>query len=72
MMAATEGKSSLLAKFADDYFTKATLSKALGTSKRNLERLHQLRQGPPRIKIGKLVLFRREAVDEWLAKNERK
>lgn len=46
------------------------LAAALGTSIRTLQRWHRLRQGPPRIVIGKRVLYRIEAVRDWLASRE--
>jgi predicted DNA-binding transcriptional regulator AlpA len=42
----------------------------LGISPRTLARLEVQRVGPPRIKVGKKVLYRREAVLQWLASKE--
>ena len=42
----------------------------LGISDRTLSRWHLQRVGPPRIKIGGRVLYRREALLDWLIKNE--
>lgn len=43
---------------------------ALGVSCRTLSRWHALRVGPPRCKVGRTVLYRKDAVEKWLAKHE--
>ena len=55
-------EATLLAK----YMTPTQCAAELGIDKRTLERWHRLREAPPRTKIGKRVLYRREAVAEWL------
>ncbi|WP_281709118.1 helix-turn-helix domain-containing protein [Phaeobacter italicus] len=50
--------------------TPTEAAKLLGVSTRTLSRWHALRVGPARCKIGRKVLYRREAVDAWLAQNE--
>lgn len=57
---------SLLSK----YMTPAECAAELGINARTLERWHRLHQAPPRTKIGKKVLYRREAVTEWLRERE--
>lgn len=47
-----------------------TVAELLGVSRRTLSRWHALRVGPPRCKIGRTVLYRKDAVDQWLAKHE--
>lgn len=42
----------------------------LGVSPRTLSRWHALRVGPARCKIGRKVLYRREALNNWLAQYE--
>ncbi|GGD19440.1 helix-turn-helix transcriptional regulator [Sinisalibacter lacisalsi] len=42
----------------------------LGVSLRTLNRWHARRVGPARCKVGRTVLYRKEAVDAWLARNE--
>ncbi|MDA7423064.1 helix-turn-helix domain-containing protein [Tritonibacter multivorans] len=50
--------------------TPLETAKLLGVSTRTLSRWHTLRVGPARCKIGRKVLYRREAVNVWLAQNE--
>ena len=50
--------------------TRRDLSATLGVSERTLDRWHALRVGPPRIKMGQRVLYRREALEKWLLAHE--
>lgn len=50
--------------------TPTEAAELLGVSTRTLSRWHALRVGPARCKIGRKVLYRREAVNVWLAQNE--
>ena len=53
-----------------DYLTKEELARELGRSTRTIDRWHTRRLGPRRTKLaGKLVLFKKSAVAEWLAAN---
>jgi len=54
-----------------DYVSPAELAGHLGISRRTLDRLHALRRGPPRTRIGRKVLYRLDAVREWLRDIER-
>ncbi len=56
--------------FSDYYFSEAELSKLLRRSTRQLRRWHAQRSGPPRITVGRLVLYRRTSVEAWLQKHE--
>ncbi len=42
----------------------------LGVSRRTLSRWHALRVGPARCKVGRTVLYRRDALEAWLEANE--
>ena len=50
----------------DDYFRKSALVGQLKKSTRWLDRLEKQGKGPPRTKIGRLVLYRKSAVRDWL------
>jgi len=49
-----------------DYLTSYDLSGWLGVSRRTLFRWVRLRKGPPSIKVGRSVYYRRTAVQRWL------
>ncbi len=49
------------------YLTRDELATQLGRCRRTLERWHSLNIGPPRIVIGRMVLYRVESVRQWLA-----
>jgi predicted DNA-binding transcriptional regulator AlpA len=48
----------------------AQVAEMLGISPRTLSRWHALRVGPPRCKLGRRVLYRKSAIDDWLLANE--
>ena len=54
----------------DDYLTQQDLARELHVSVRTLARWHVERIGPPRIVVGRLLLYRRVAVREWLESRE--
>jgi len=60
--------------FADElhaeYVDKAMLCAGLGISTRTLDRMEVARIGPPKTKIGKRVLYRKDSVRTWLASHE--
>ena len=51
----------------EGYLRRDELAAQLGRCRRTLERWHSLRIGPPRIVIGRMVLYRVESVRKWLA-----
>jgi hypothetical protein len=52
---------------ADEYDTPDQLANELGISVRTLGRWHRLRIGPPRVKVGRLILYPKAGKREWLA-----
>lgn len=54
----------------DDLLTPDEVAEELETTRRTIDRWHSRRIGPPRIKIGRKVYYRREAVRDWLLANE--
>jgi len=48
------------------------LANMMGISKRTLRRWEAFRQGPPKIKIGRQIYYRLEAVNEWLVSREQR
>jgi predicted DNA-binding transcriptional regulator AlpA len=53
------------------YLTPKNLAQALGVSERTVARWHRLREGPPRVEIGRKVFYRLESVNTWIASCER-
>ena len=53
-----------------DYLEPAELARELDVSPRTIHRWHVMRIGPPRVTIGRTVLYRRESVRQWLADRE--
>ena len=54
-----------------EYLSVTECAAELGVDKRTLERWNRLREAPPRTKLGKRVLYRRDAVAEWLRSHEK-
>lgn len=53
------------------YATMNGLAQMLGVTPRTLSRWDERRIGPPKIKIGKMVLFEIEKIPAWLETHER-
>jgi predicted DNA-binding transcriptional regulator AlpA len=49
-----------------DLLSAEQVALELGISKRTLHRWGRLRKGPPRIKVGRSVFYRIEAVADWM------
>lgn len=56
----------------EDFLEPDELAKELGRTRRTIDRWHARRIGPPRIQIGRKILYRRDAVRDWLLQNEHK
>ena len=50
----------------EDYITEGELAAETDKSVRLLQKWRQLRVGPPWTKLGKQVIYRRAAVNDWL------
>jgi predicted DNA-binding transcriptional regulator AlpA len=53
-----------------EYLDKTALCAGLGISTRTLDRMEVARTGPPKTKIGKRVLYRKDSVRVWLTTHE--
>ncbi len=53
-----------------EYLSRDELAKQLSRCPRTLDRWDSLKIGPPRTIIGRRVLYRRAAVQEWLLSHE--
>jgi hypothetical protein len=54
----------------DDYLTQQDLARELHVSVRTIARWHVERIGPPRIVVGRLLLYRRVTIRQWLESRE--
>jgi predicted DNA-binding transcriptional regulator AlpA len=50
----------------DGYLEKRMLAAQLGCSPRTLDRWHVRRVGPPRVALGRRILYRVDSVRAWL------
>ena len=66
----TTTKGNDNAVLIDEYLQPPALAQQLDVSPRTLHRWHTQRIGPPRTTIGKTILYRRAAVQEWLLSRE--
>jgi hypothetical protein len=57
---------------SNEYFTENELATALTKSQRTLKRWRERRIGPAPTFIGKNVFYRKDAVRQWLLRQERK
>jgi hypothetical protein len=55
-----------------DFLTKDQLAAELKNSTRTLDRWEVRRIGPPRIVIGRTILYQRDSVLEWLKSREQR
>ena len=55
----------------DGYLTPTQLAAQLGCCEKTLARWHAARNGPPRVTIGRRLLYRRTAVSDWLERQEK-
>jgi predicted DNA-binding transcriptional regulator AlpA len=58
------------AAISEEYVEPKALAAELGVSWRTLHRWHVERLGPPRVVVGRTVLYRRESVRQWLLSRE--
>lgn len=54
----------------DEILTLSDTAKLLGVSTKTLHRWFQKREGPPRIKMGHKVYYRRSSIMNWLERLE--
>ena len=53
-----------------DLVDRSGAAELLGVSARTLDRWHFLREGPPRIQLGRKIRYRRAAIDNWVLARE--
>lgn len=70
MLAEAERFNAPIRPLDDEYLTEIELAKFLKRNRRQLRRWHERRIGPPRIVFQKVILYRKSAVQDWLASHE--
>ena len=63
-------KATTAANLLDEYMEEPEALKILRVHKRTLARLHARREGPPRVRFGKKILYRRVSLIDWLNSRE--
>jgi hypothetical protein len=56
--------------FLADYFEEQDFAAVVDRDLRTIRRWHSSRTGPPRIRVGRKILYRKSAVIRWLEQNE--
>lgn len=63
-------QGSAVPLLGDEFLTPDALARELGKSPRTLARWDVLRCGPPKIRVGRSVYYRRTSVRQWLESRE--
>lgn len=53
-----------------EFYSASEVARILGVKETTLGRWHAARRGPPRIKVGNLILYRKAAFAVWLQEVE--
>ncbi|OLB24859.1 MAG: hypothetical protein AUH15_00015 [Acidobacteriales bacterium 13_2_20CM_55_8] len=62
--------STTASDFLSDYLTEKQLARSLTRNVRTIRRWDALRIGPPRIRVGRKILYKKSSVAHWLQENE--
>jgi predicted DNA-binding transcriptional regulator AlpA len=65
-----DAQDTALPKLLHEYCRRDELAQALGRSPRTIDRWHVMREGPPRVQVGRTILYKVESVREWLRSRE--
>ena len=55
---------------ANDLLTTEEVCEYLGVARRTLDRWNARRIGPPQVRMGGLIRYRRQSLDKWLESRE--
>lgn len=55
----------------EGFLRREELAQQLGLSPRTIDRWESLRQGPPRVSVGRTILYSIQSVREWLLSKEK-
>lgn len=56
----------------DGYLRRPELAKELRVSERTIARWEVARRGPPRVTVGRTILYKTESVRQWLEEREQR
>ena len=70
ILEATLGRTGHVEIAGRVYVTPNRLANTLGKTERTLGRWNAMRCGPPKIRVGKLILYDLAKIPEWLASHE--
>lgn len=60
-----------MSDISEQYLPWPEAAKKLGVSKRTLARWHALGIGPPRVKVGRKILYSIDSLTKWLKEKEK-
>jgi predicted DNA-binding transcriptional regulator AlpA len=69
--AAIPEEQSLSVPLLKGFLRREELATQLGLSARTIDRWQTLRQGPPRVHVGRTILYNVESVRDWLRSQEK-
>lgn len=69
-LSSSEGSFPSKQILLEGYLRRRELAQQLGVSPRTIDRWHSLRNGPPRIAIGRTILYNLNSVRGWLQGRE--
>ena len=70
MSAMTHASGEARGRLIHELVDRKSAAELLGVSPRTLDRWHLLREGPPRIAVGRQVRYRVSAIEAWLLAQE--
>jgi Helix-turn-helix domain len=70
MLAKSAPSSVPSSDFLSDYFEEQEFAAVLDRDVRTVRRWHSKRTGPPRVRVGRKILYKKSSVARWLEQNE--
>ena len=57
-------------KLLEGYLSRDELAKEIRRSPRTIDRWHTMREGPPRVRMGRTIFYKVDSVRKWLREKE--